>query len=163
MHRLEELAQAAVGFDARRGDQVVMQNVSFSTNAPEVKPPTLDRLMDQARGLLHTQPNLVRTAVIGVCGVLLVLFVLRPVASQVTATLREPMLLPAETRAAAFEENEEAAQSDPGDETLLPRPKSKAYQLQQGIFDHVSEHIRREPAQSTRLLEAWIGSSEERN
>jgi len=25
----------------------------------------------------------------------------------------------------------------------------------------VSEHIRREPAQSTRLLEAWIGSSEE--
>jgi flagellar M-ring protein FliF len=165
MHRLEELAQAAVGFDARRGDQVVMQNVSFSTNAPEVKPPTLDRLMDQARGLLHTQPNLVRTAVIGICGVLLVLFVLRPVASQVTATLREPMLLQSERRGAAFEEGEEAAaaQSDSGDETLLPRPKSRAYQLQQGIFDHVSEHIRREPAQSTRLLEAWIGSSEERN
>src|SRR3981081_3319294 len=33
MRRLEELAQAAVGYDARRGDQVVMQNVSFSTNA----------------------------------------------------------------------------------------------------------------------------------
>ena len=93
MHRLEELAQAAVGFDARRGDQVVMQNVSFSTNAPEVKPPTMDRLMEEMRGLLHTQPGLMRTAVIGICGVLLVLFVLRPVASQVTATLHEPMLL----------------------------------------------------------------------
>ena len=34
---------------------------------------------------------------------------------------------------------------------------------QQGIFEHVSEHIRREPAQSTRLLEAWIGSHEEEN
>ena len=90
MHRLEELAQAAVGFDARRGDQVVMQNVSFSTNAPEVKPPTMDRLMEEARGLLHTQPGLMRTVAIGICGVLLVLFVLRPVASQVTATLREP-------------------------------------------------------------------------
>ena len=81
--------------------------MSFSTNAPEVKPPVMDRLMEETRGLLHTQPGLMRTAVIGICGVLLVLFVLRPVASQMTATLREPMLLPAGTSAAgAFEERE---------------------------------------------------------
>jgi flagellar M-ring protein FliF len=165
MHRLEELAQAAVGYDARRGDQVVMQNVSFSTNAPEVKPPVMDKLMEETRGLLHTQPGLMRTAVIGICGVLLVLFVLRPVASQVTATLREPMLLAAETGpTGVFEEREVAeTQNDPAEEVFLPRPKNKTHQLQQGIFEHVSEHIRREPAQSTRLLEAWIGSSEERN
>jgi flagellar M-ring protein FliF len=165
MHRLEELAQAAVGFDTRRGDQVVIQNVSFSTNAPEVKPPVMDRLMEEARGLLHTQPGLMRTAAIGICGVLLVLFVLRPVASQVTATLREPMLLPAGAESVnRFEEHAEATatQNDMGEETFLPRPKSKTHYLQQGIFEHVSEHIRREPAQSTRLLEAWIGSSEER-
>ncbi len=166
MHRLEELAQAAVGFDARRGDQVVMQNVSFSTNVPEVKPPVMDKLMEDLRGSLHTQPGLLRTAVIGICGVLLVLFVLRPVASQMTATLREPMLLaPGGSVAGAFEEREEvtASQNDPDEEALLPRPKNKTYQLQQGIFEHVSEHIRREPAQSTRLLEAWIGSTEERS
>jgi flagellar M-ring protein FliF len=166
MHRLEELAQAAVGFDARRGDQVVMQNVSFSTNAPEVKLPAMDKLMEEARGLLHTQPGLMRTAVIGICGVLLVLFVLRPMASQMTATLREPMLLAAETGTnRVFEEREVAeTQNDPAEEMFLPKPRSKTYQLQQGIFEHVSEHIRREPAQSTRLLEAWIGSSfEERN
>jgi flagellar M-ring protein FliF len=143
----------------------VMQNVSFSTNAPEVKPPVTDRLMEEMRGLLHTQPGLMRTAVIGICGVLLVLFVLRPVASQVTATLREPMLLAAETgTAGVFEEREVAErQDDPAEEMFLPKPRSKTHQLQQGIFEHVSEHIRREPAQSTRLLEAWIGSSEERN
>ena len=164
MHRLEELAQAAVGFDARRGDQVVMQNVSFSTNAPGVKPPTMDRLMEEARGLLHTQPGLMRTAVIGICGVLLVLFVLRPVASQVTATLREPRLLAVGANTAgAFEDREETTRDDPREEVLLPRAKSKTHQLQQGIFEHVSEHIRREPAQSTRLLEAWIGSPEEKN
>jgi flagellar M-ring protein FliF len=166
MRRLEELAQAAVGYDARRGDQVVMQNVSFSTNAPEVKPPAMNRLVEEMRGLLHTQPGLMRTAVLGVCGVLLVLFVLRPVASQVTATLREPMLLAAETGPSGLlEEREEitTAQNDPAEELFLPRPKNKTHQLQQGIFEHVSEHIRREPAQSTRLLEAWIGSSEERN
>jgi flagellar M-ring protein FliF len=166
MHRLEELAQAAVGYEARRGDQVVMQNVSFSTNAPEVKPSVTDRLMEEIRGLLHTQPGLMRTAVIGICGVLLVLFVLRPVASQVTATLRGPMLLAAQTgTAGVFEEREVSErQDDPAEEMFLPKPKSKTHQLQQGIFEHVSEHIRREPAQSTRLLEAWIGSSfEERN
>jgi flagellar M-ring protein FliF len=165
MRRLEELAQAAVGYDARRGDQVVMQNVSFSTNAPEVKPPLTDKLIEEMRGLLHTQPGLMRTAVIGICGVLLVLFVLRPVASQVTATLREPMLLPAGAgTTGVFQEHEEiAGQNEPAEEVFLPRPKSKTHQLQQGIFEHVSEHIRREPAQSTRLLEAWIGSSEERN
>jgi flagellar M-ring protein FliF len=164
MHRLEELAQAAVGFDARRGDQVVMQNVSFSTNAPEVKPPAMDRLMEEVGGLLHTQPGLVRTAVIGLCGVLLVLFVLRPVASQMTATLREPIMLPAPSG--------EVGVIGAGGEQLLPLPeesaeemprsRNKTYQLQQGIFEQVSEHIRREPAQSTRLIEAWIGTSEER-
>src|ERR1700677_1853864 len=95
MHRLEELAQAAVGYDARRGDQVVMQNVSFSSNAPEFKPPLMDKLMEETRGLLHAQPELMRTVMIGLCGVLLVLFVLRPVASQVTATRKEPLMLAA--------------------------------------------------------------------
>jgi flagellar M-ring protein FliF len=75
------------------------------------------------------------------------------------------MLLAAETGSTSvFEERAVAeTENDPAEEVFLPRPKSKTYQLQQGIFEHVSEHIRREPAQSTRLLEAWIGSSEERN
>jgi flagellar M-ring protein FliF len=166
MHRLEELAQAAVGYDARRGDQVVMQNVSFSTNAPEVKPPAMDRLMEEVRGLLHTQPGLVRTAVIGLCGVLLVLFVLRPVASQMTATLREPLLLPAangQVTVGGLEEEQRLPLAGESTDEMLPRTRNKTYQLQQGIFEQVSEHIRREPAQSTRLIEAWIGTSEERS
>ncbi len=171
MRRLEQLAQAAVGFDARRGDQVVMENISFSTNAPEMKPPVIDRAMEEAHTLAASQPGLMRTAVIGVCGVLLVLFVLRPVARQVTATLREPVLLTTGANAAtAFaNQQERMLASEPEwklgdameDAAPVPRVKSRAQQQQQGIFDHVSEHIRREPTQSTRLLEAWIGSSEE--
>jgi flagellar M-ring protein FliF len=164
MHRLEQLAQAAVGFDARRGDQVVMENVSFSTNAPEIAPPTMDRLMDQSRALLHTQPELMRTVVMGLCGVLLVLFVLRPVARQVTATLREPVLLTGGASTAGLEMQDERRFAPPdsnGEDIAISRMMSRATQQQQGIFDHVSEHIRREPAQSTRVLEAWIGASEE--
>ena len=123
-------------------------------------------MAEELRGLLHTQPGLVRTAVIGLCGVLLVLFVLRPVASQMTATLREPLLLPAASGHVAVSSVEgEQLLPLPGESTdeMLPRTRNKTYQLQQGIFEQVSEHIRREPAQSTRLIEAWIGTSEERS
>jgi flagellar M-ring protein FliF len=165
MHRLEDLAQAAVGYDARRGDQVVMENVSFSTNVPEIKAPTMDRLMEETRSLLHSQPELMRNVVLGLCGVLLVLFVLRPVARQMTATLREPVLLTARAGTMADlkvqEEHMFASPTLEEEEVMMPRAKNRTQQLQQGIFDHVSEHIRREPAQSTRVLEAWIGSSEE--
>ncbi|HEV2709771.1 MAG TPA: flagellar basal-body MS-ring/collar protein FliF [Edaphobacter sp.] len=167
MHRLEQLAQAAVGFDARRGDQVVMENISFSTNAAEMKPPMMDRMMEETRTLVASQPGLMRTLVIGICGVLLVLFVLRPMAKQVTATLREPMLLTAGTKAAAAlgdrqEVPEPEWRLENAAEEKIPLPvRSRAQRQQQGIFDHVSEHIRREPVQSTRLLEAWIGSTED--
>jgi flagellar M-ring protein FliF len=164
MHRLEELAQAAVGFDARRGDQVVMENVSFSTNAPEVRPPAMDRLMEETRSLLHAQPELMRTAVMGLCGVLLVLFVLRPVARQVTAALREPALLTAGTvvrDVMEIPDEQISLLTSAEQEAMVPRAVNKTYQQRQGIFEHVAEHIRREPAQSTRVLEAWIAASEE--
>jgi flagellar M-ring protein FliF len=93
--------------------------------------------------------------------VLVVLFVLRPLTQQVTATLREPMLLPTGATNALEGQMEIPPVQAADEEVLLPWPKNKEYQLQQGIFEHVSEHIRREPAQSTRLLEAWIGSPEE--
>jgi len=169
MRRLEQLAQAAVGFDTRRGDQVVVENVSFSSNAPEVKAPVMEQVMDEARMLARTQPNFARTAVIGLCGVLLVLFVLRPMARQVTATLKEPALLPAAAGAGALGHTSEE-QISPFDPlvgamatpiTLPVRTKTKEQLQQQGIFEQVAEHIRREPVQSTRLLEAWIGSHEE--
>jgi flagellar M-ring protein FliF len=164
MHRLEVLAQAAVGYDVRRGDQVVMQNISFSTNLPELKLPVTKVLTEEFHNLLHVQPAAMQTVMLGICGVLLVIFVLRPMAKQVTATLREPALLASGAADAnAFEQVSPHTEPDTEDQAMLSRTKSKTYQLQQGIFDQVSEHIRRAPAQSTRLLEAWIGSTEEKS
>jgi flagellar M-ring protein FliF len=169
MRRLEQLAQAAVGFDTQRGDQVVVENVSFSSNAPEVKAPVMEQVMEQAKTLARTQPNFSRTAMIGLCGVLLVLCVLRPMARQLAATLHEPALLPAGANAGALAggNEEHVMPIDPlagamaSPITLPVRTKTKEQLQQQGIFEQVAEHIRREPVQSTRLLEAWIGSQEE--
>lgn len=161
MRQLQQLAQAAVGFDARRGDQVVVENVSFSSNSPEVKLPVMEQWMEQAKTLARTQPGLAKTAVLGLCGVLLVLFVLRPMAKQVVETLREPALHGG-MEVAALEAGDRVDPLGGMVDSSLPLPMSSKEQMQhQGIFAQVAEHIRREPVQSTRLIEAWIGSSEE--
>lgn len=169
MLRLEQLAQAAVGYDPRRGDQVVMENVSFSTNSPQIKPPVMERVLEGARSLMDSQPGLMRTTAIGICGLLLILFVLRPMARQVTETLREPRLLTSGANLGTVlgKEQEKMLPPEPDwrpeeAEAMTPLPvMSRAQRQQQGIFEHVSEHIRRDPTQSTRLIEGWIGSSEE--
>jgi flagellar M-ring protein FliF len=82
-------------------------------------------------------------------------------ARQVIATLREPAALPAGTEVAALGAG---AAVDPLEGASFSLPATTKEQAQaQGIFAQVAEHIRREPVQSTRLIEAWIGSSEEGN
>jgi flagellar M-ring protein FliF len=170
MRRLEELAQAAVGFDEKRGDQVVVENVSFSTNAAEAKPQAMERVLEETKSLLHSQPGLLRTLAMGMCGILLVIFGLRPILRQATEVLREPVLLPAGVpsgvgaTALADVENGPVMMERPpleeADALALSFAKSKEQLRQQAIFEQVAEHIRREPTQSTRLLEAWIGAEE---
>ena len=171
MHRLENLAQAAVGFDEKRGDQVVIENVSFSSNAPEQKLAGMDKVMEETKSLIKQQPGMLKTSVFGLLGVLPVLFVLRPVASQIVATLREPAMLAGRPEvemltSRSISRGVEQAKSDLNHETEVPELRDEAMKrirprTSNAVFNQVSEHIRREPAQSTRLLEAWIGSGKE--
>jgi flagellar M-ring protein FliF len=153
MKRLEELARAAVGFDATRGDQVVLENVSFSSNAPEVKAPAMEKLMDQTTSVLHTQPGLLKTLSFSLLSLVVLLMVVRPVTKQLLAVLSPPAALGgggAGSQALSVGE-QAAARLEHGS-----RPSGA-----QEIFEHVSEHIRKEPSQSTRLLESWIGQTVE--
>jgi flagellar M-ring protein FliF len=153
MQRLEGLAQAAVGFDEKRGDQVVMENVSFSSNAPEVPAARVDKAVEQAKGLLATQPAMLKTGVMGLLGAMVVWFVLRPVAGQVVATLKEPVLVgDGGGRTAAV------ASGLPGvggAEAVVLEERAA------GRFAEVSGHMKRNPVHSMRLIEAWIASEGE--
>jgi len=178
IRRLEELAQAAVGYDQKRGDQVVIQNMSFSANSPEAAVPMLDRVSDGAKGFLRTQPNLVRTLVLGVCGILLVMFVLRPVARQAIETMKEPVLLeagahePGDMHHLGMVDHEDALENPSMNEPeMLPQrqmqapgsvrmPQRRGKTSAQAIFDSVAEHIREDSMQSTRVLQSWIAPVE---
>ena len=177
MKKLEQLAQAAVGFDTTRGDQVVMSNVSFSSNVPEVKLAGAEKALDEAKTFVQTQPGLLRTGMMGLVAILAVMFVLRPVAKQLTATLSAPVLLAAGTptgsaralgaagtSAAALGDGEfsteSATVSAQQQEEQMAAPKRRQMKQGQVMFEHVADSIVREPVQSTRLLETWIGPQE---
>ena len=166
MQRLEQLARAAVGFDATRGDEVVIENVSFSSNAPEASPVGVAKVMDETDGLLHAQPGLLKTVCFAALTLLLVLTVVKPMSQHMMTALSQVsvLALPAATGAEAGSRAAGAktfgVPGGPGGQSFaLPakRPNDT-----QGIYEHISEQIRREPAQSTRLLESWInGPAEE--
>jgi flagellar M-ring protein FliF len=157
MQRLEQLARAAVGFDAARGDQLVVENVGFSSNAPEPDPPAIQKALDQTDALLHTQPDLMKTLSFSVVAVLLVMTVVKPVAKHMMTALSQAPLTALPAGAAT---TGRIAGGSPGVRNFGASagiPAKRPTDTQE-IYEHLSEQIRREPAQSTRLLESWINA-----
>ena len=163
MKRMEQLAQAAVGFETKRGDTVVLENLSFSTNTEEKPPAVLDRLGSQAKDLLRSQPSLLRTVGMGICLLLLGLMVLRPLGKQAVRLLEAPKLATATVLGGTVNggiPGTAQTETELADETGLP-PMMSASTAAQNVFDRVTEHIKTEPVASARLVQAWIGGGEE--
>jgi flagellar M-ring protein FliF len=152
MKQLQQLAQAAVGYDEKRGDSVVLQNVAFSGNNDEITVSGWSRFAGSATDVLRAQPTLPR-AVATLCGIVLLgLLVLRPLTHQ-TQKLLAPVairpLLPA-SATTSVEEQEVAAVKANG-----------ASVGTQHVFDRVTEQIKSEPKGSTRLIGTWISAGME--
>ena len=143
LRNLTALAQAAVGFDTARGDLLTVEDLAFDEN--RAAPPA--SILRQSLSTAEDSPVLVKYVAL-FAGILVVLaFGVRPALRQVkerpavrelpgsTAELHQPALSPAE-----------AAELDP------------ERQRTQEIFDQVTGHLKREPAQSSRLLQSWIHS-----
>lgn len=164
MQQMDQLARAAVGFDASRGDQVVIENVSFTSNVPELAPAGFEKVMDETQSVLHTQPGLLRTMGFAVVGLLLVLVVLKPMTQQIMTTLSQTPVLalsasqPQDYPAANGGRAATRAVGQSSMPSLASLVAAKRPTDTQEIYEHISEQIHREPAQSTRLLESWINA-----
>jgi flagellar M-ring protein FliF len=95
----------------------------------------------------------------GLLGVLLVLFVLRPVARQVVVSLSEPKALPVVASAPALLPGAVAAEALDAGMTAEDAKREEAANIV--VAEKVTEHIRRKPVQSSRLLENWIDGPQE--
>lgn len=144
MKQLTELAETAIGFDASRGDQVSVEDVAFEDNAAPALSPW-QQVLAQAT---HLQ-DLAKYGVLLLALLSLIFFVVRPALRTSQSAKQEPQShtqhLPAGAEGAVLAETEDEA-------ALLEKKQAQA------VFDAVTEHLRQEPAQATRLLQSWIHS-----
>jgi flagellar M-ring protein FliF len=145
LRNLTVLAQAAVGFDPGRGDILTVQDLSFDGNRQEPPPSLLSRAMTTAENSpLVLKYVALLAAIVAVMG-----FGVRPALRRITAA--------AKNTPAAGEKQLPAphtAALNPPEPVPLDAQRTRAQQ----ILEEVSGHLKREPAQSSRLLQSWIHS-----
>lgn len=147
--QIEDLVKASIGFDASRGDQVVVENLPFSTAPPTPvpPPPMAERILRE----LNRWMAVVRLGALWGLFLLAYLLLLRPLQRQLREALRtraQPPPAPAAAPAAAepiekqFED--ELAQANSTVQQILVLKRS------------LVDKVKHEPESATRLLEAWI-------
>jgi flagellar M-ring protein FliF len=146
MQHLTELAQAAIGFDGGRGDAVSVEDMAFEDNSAHPPATAMEQFLNGAA----QSESVWKYGVLLLALLCLIFFVVRP-------AMRKPAIL----ESAAMAELPKEAQLSSGEETVSPHETEEEAVEQQKkraqlVFDAVAQHLRREPAQTTRLLQSWI-------
>lgn len=144
LNQIKQLAEAAIGFDEKRGDSISVQSLPFDADAAEMDMPAAN-WSTQVQKTVSDYSSLLRPASLLLLFVLAYMFVLRPVQKHVfTATAMpsgaEPLL------PATHMEALPGGSSDPGLEA------SRANQLK----EQTVEMIRQKPLHTARAVQAWL-------
>ena len=147
LRNLAALAQAAVGFDTARGDVVTVEDLAFDANQGQPPAGVSGQILDSA----ENSPMLVKSLALLAGLFVVVAFAVRPAIRHAGAALavRGPQKAAGRELAAS----PTAALSSPE-----PAPMDPERQRNQEIYEQVTGHIKREPTQSSRLLQSWIHS-----
>jgi flagellar M-ring protein FliF len=152
-HELQDLtaiAQAAVGFDASRGDLLTVQDIPFEDNRMPPQTSAARRVLETA----GSSPLLVKYTALLLGLLLVVVFGVRPALGALAAPAAAPP--PAGTaKELAADAGAAAAAAVPLE---APAETDSDRRHTQQVFDQVTEHLKREPTQSSRLLQSWIHS-----
>jgi flagellar M-ring protein FliF len=147
LRNLTALAQAAVGFETARGDILQVSDLAFDENRLQPTVSLPGQLLATAEG----SPVVVKYAALLICVLLVVLFGLRP-------ALHHARSSPAPKHAAkelpAKAESSEPRALRPPEPVEVDPERART----QEIFEQVTSHLKREPTQSSRLLQSWIHS-----
>jgi len=149
LRNLTALAQAAVGFDVARGDLLQVEDLAFEENRMQQPVSLPGQLLATAEG----SPVLIKYAAL-LTGILVV------VAFGVRPALRHARFAPGPAIKAGVRElpgHAEVAEPRvfrPPDSVEVDPERLRA----QEIFEQVTGHLKREPTQSSRLLQSWIHS-----
>jgi flagellar M-ring protein FliF len=149
LRNLTTLAQAAVGFDTSRGDVVTVEDLAFDGN--QGQPPVA--VPEQILNTAENSPVLVKYLALLVGLMVVVAFAVRPAIRHAGTALA--------TRAPGKSASRDLAAAAASQATLNPpepAPMDPERLRNQEIFEQVRGHLKREPTQSSRLLQSWIHS-----
>ncbi len=150
VRNLTALAQAAVGFDIARGDMLTVEDLAFDDNRTQVPAPMLQQWLKTAEG----SPVLVKYAALLAGLMVLLAFGVRPALRGAGSVATK-----AKGKGAGRELPQGAGTAAT---TALKPPEPVEVDPErartQEIFEQVTSHLKREPTQSSRLLQSWIHS-----
>lgn len=141
LKHITQLAQAAVGYDAARGDMLSVENISFDS-APDTGTSVAERALSTARTLDLPRYG---AALLGLLA--LILLVLRPVSRNIAGNPALP------APGALISVTDEIV-----GEPLHALPGTQQPKLQDSILQRVAAAVTSDTAQSARLLHAWLES-----
>jgi flagellar M-ring protein FliF len=151
LRNLTMLAQAAVGFDANRGDVLTVEDLSFDDNRASIQASAADRALASA----ENSPTLIKYFAFLLALLVVLAFGVRPALKLSGSTSEGPSKKQAGKQAGELRAENTIPLVLSAQEPIAMDPERMRAQE---IFDQVTGHLKREPTQSSRLLQSWIHS-----
>jgi len=147
LQNLTAIAQAAVGFDQARGDSVTVQDLAFDQNRATAPQPLPQQVLSE----VQKSQELVKYLAL-LMAVLAILFLgVRPAIRRAGTLLLD----------AGKGRTHELGRAQTAESAALQAPPAEfdpERARTQEVFNQVTTQIKREPTQSSRLLQSWIHS-----
>jgi flagellar M-ring protein FliF len=145
LNQIRELAEAVIGFDAKRGDTISVENMAFDSTAADMDIAT-PNLMEKSLKTVSENSSILKPVLLLVGFVLAYLFVIRPIQKQ---ALKPGLPAPAPQAAfGAVAGNDlltEGSADVDGQTIRATKLKERAVEL-----------IKQKPANTARALQAWL-------
>lgn len=139
--KIEQLAQAALGIDANRGDHLAIQNISFERAGQPVaaKPTVVERM----RTTLHDWSVAVRYAALLLLFLIAYLLILKPVKREIVTAIRGL------ADSSKQKEEEEGSLQAVAEHGLFNEEA-------QSVKRQLIERVKKDPLTTSRLIQSWV-------
>jgi flagellar M-ring protein FliF len=155
MKEIEQLARAAIGVDAQRGDVLAVENLSFQELPLEVPaPPTKS---EHWRKLLEPWLGILRYVALAALFAVVYLLILRPIKKHALTAFRE---LPGKAAQQSLSPGGAVISGNGAmgaDSASGPTDSQRTAQLKKML----TEKVKAEPAAASRLVESWVKEGNE--
>jgi flagellar M-ring protein FliF len=144
LDKIQELAKAVIGFDAKRGDTISVQNMSFDANAADADLPA-PKWTATVQKTVSDYSSVLRPVSLLVLFLLAYLFVLRPIQKQALGSNQ-------------LAQGEQGALGDGGKEGLLGMGSQTGDSTHRAALlkEQTIDLIKQKPVNTARAVQAWL-------